>query len=64
MDCNDPLLYQEQSYYPSLVTKATVTPDRSVRDTIQQGLEDHTIRSELLKIINKKRGTVSILIVV
>ena len=70
MDYDDPLLYQEQSYYPSLastVTKTTTSPatatiELSVRETIQQGLQDQTIRSEILKIINKKKGIIVIVL--
>ena len=66
MDYDDPLLYQDQSYYPSIassvgtsgrsVMRSFMTADMSVRETLRQGLEDPSIRQEMLKLINKKKG--------
>ena len=62
MDYDDPLLYQEQSFYPSIAstigrsTRTFMSSDMSVRETLKQGLEDPSIRQEMLRMINKKKG--------
>lgn len=59
MDYDDPLLYQDQPYYPSLTSVRTTvrsSADVSVKETLRMGLEDPTIRQEMLRMINKKKG--------
>lgn len=66
LDYNDPLLYQDQpSYYPSLSSvrtstsqAAATTPSISVTETLKQGLEDPTIRQEMLRVISKRKGKI------
>lgn len=66
LDYDDPLLYQDQSsYYPSLpsikpsstpAATVTTTVNMSVSDTLKLGLEDPTIRQEMLRVISKRNG--------